>query len=539
MKELDAVFASACPPDGPGLVVGVALQGRTIYRRAFGLASVEQRVSNHPGTRMRLASVTKHMASVAALLLAEEGLLDLDAPASRWLPELPPVARHVTLRQFMHHASGQRCCLELAVIAGLRHLPARWCLETMFRQQETSFAPGQGWLYNNGGYELLSEAITRAAGKPFEQVLRERLFDPLGMRDTESVPNDFIIQPGMATFHQATPTGYIRGLTMIDDNRGAGAVVTTVDDMLRWLANLRGPARRVGGDALWRQMLEPALLPDGGSSLYGLGLLCHRYRGVEVVHHGGSLGGVASQMVSVPGHALDIIILSNGAPVNPVQMGWQVVDALLGPHLKDDAPPLLPIAGWEHLAGASYHAASGMLLGFDEVGGMLGLRLLNSPPMPMLRDLGPHIGLRVEETGFGPLLIGKALLVAGPGGTPPPEITVSEAGHAQRFRLLPRAADASPADGAALVGRYRSHDLGAWGEVTHEGERLTLTLAAPGGGRGFAMQALGPDVWGLSSTDPERPGFYSLTAERKRGRVTTLRLDSVRARRLRFDRLPR
>lgn len=536
MKELDAIFAAACPTDGPGFAVGVAREGEVLYRRAFGMASLEQRIALRPQSRLRLASVTKHMTSAAALLLADEGLLDVDVPASRWLPELPPVASGVTLRQLMQHTSGQRCCLELAVISGMRHLPARWCLETMFRQQETSFPPGGSWLYNNGGYELLSEAIARAAGQPFEQVLRDRLFQPLGMVDTASVPNDFVIQPGMATFHEATASGYRRGLTMIDDNRGAGAVVTTIDDMLRWLANLRGPARTVGSDALWKQMVEPARLPDGSVSGYALGLLSHAYRGVAVVHHGGSLSGVSSQIVTVPAHGLDIVIIANGALVNPVQMGWQVVDALLGPHLHGEAPPMVPMQGYPHLQGARFHAATGMLLGFDDAGGQLGLRLFNSPPMPLLRDLGSCIGLRVEETGFGPLLIDKSQLAAGPGGQPPQEITVTEAGRSERFRLLPGTREVEGATESSLLGRYRSHDLGAWGEVARDGARLTFTLAAPGGGRAFDMQPLGGDVWGLCALDPERPGFYALTAERKRGRVITLRLDSVRARRLRFDR---
>jgi hypothetical protein len=341
-------------------------------------------------------------------------------------------------------------------------------------------------------------------------VVRERLFEPLGMRDTASVPDDLLIEPGIATFHQATPTGsWLRGLTLIDDNRGAGAVVTTVDDMLRWLANLRGPSHTLGSPALWQQMTTPARLPDGTPTGYALGLYVHGYRGVQVVHHGGSLAGVASQIVSVPEHGLDIVILSNGALVNPVQMGWQVVDTLLGPQLQGEAPPLVPMDGFAHLAGRHYRAESGLLLGFDEVGGQLGLRLMGSPAMPVLRDLGPRIGLRVEETGFGPLWMDRACLAEEPGGAPPAEIEATEAGRVERLRLLPGApeGDATADDGL------------------------------PGGGREFVLHPLGNDVWALSATDPEMPGFYALSAERRRGRVTTLRLDSVRVRRLRFDRV--
>lgn len=538
MKALDTLFAAACPHDGPGFVVAVARQGEVIYRRAFGMASIEHRVANHPGTRMRLASVTKHMACAAALLLAEDGMLDLDVPASRWLPELPSVARGVTLRQLMQHTSGQRCCLELAVIGGMRHLPARWCLEAMFRQQELSFSCGSSWLYNNGGYELLSEAITRASGLPFERLMRERLFLPLGMHDSVSLPDDMLIEPGIATFHQPTMAGgWVRGLTLIDDNRGAGAVVTTVDDMLRWLANLRGPSHAVGSPALWRQMAESAVLADGTRSGYGLGLYTHRYRGVDVLHHGGSLGGVASQIVTVPTHGLDIVIMTNGALVNPVQMAWQVVDIVLDGELHGEAPPLVPFPGLAHLKGTQYRAASGLLVGFDDVGGHLGLQLMGSPPMPVVRDLGVQIGLRVEETGFGPLLFDRASLAAGADGTPPAEIQLVEAGQAHRLTRLPGSAGADAGGDDALLGRYVSNDLGGRAEVVRDGGRLSMRLAVPGGGREFVLHPLGADAWTLSATDPEMPGFHALSAERKRGRVTTLRLDTVRVRRLRFDRV--
>lgn len=538
MKVLDAIFDKACPHDGPGFVVGVARHGEVIYRRAFGLASMEHRVANHPGTRMRLASVTKHMACVAALRLAEAGQLDIDAPASRWLPELPPMVRGVTLRQLMQHTSGQRCCLELAVIGGMRHLPARWCLETMLRQRELSFEPGSSWLYNNGGYELLSEAIARAAGLPFERVMQELLFQPLGMRDTAAVPDDMLIESGIATFHQATPSGgWVRGLTMIDDNRGAGAVVSTVDDMLRWLANLRGPSHAFGSPALWAQMRESARLPDGTRSGYALGLYVHAYRGVAVMHHGGSLGGVASQIVTVPGHGLDIVIMSNGALVNPVQLGWQVVDTLLAADLQGEVPPLVPFEGLAHLAGTHYRAPSGLLLGFDDASGQLGLRLMGSPPIPVLRDLGTRIGLRVEEVGFGPLLIDRSGLAAGAEGQPPAMIDVVEAGRTERMHVLAQARDSGPGDDDSVVGRYRSDDLGGRADVVRDGGRLLMRISVPGGGREFVLHPLGSDTWTLAATDPELPGFYALHVERKRGRVTTMRLDTIRVRRLRFDRV--
>jgi D-aminopeptidase len=539
VAALDGIFESVNRSDAPGLVVAVAQHGKVLYRRSFGLASIEHGVVNTPVTRMRLASITKHFASLAALLLAEDGKLDLDAPASRVLPELKPLEGMPTLRQFMHHTSGYRCFMELGYISGVREVGKGWGLAMQFRQTGVNFAPGQSQLYNNGGYELLSEAIARASGQSFEAFLKERLFQPLGMRDTESVPNDMLITPGIATFHVPLPQGgWRRGITPIEDNRGAGAIVTTVDDMLRWMANLRGPVHTVGSDDTWRQMTTTAVLDNGLKTTYALGLNRHFYRGIEVLHHGGSLAGVGSQMLTVPAHGLDVIVMTNGALVNPVQMAWQVVDALLAEHLSGEAAPLVEAAPYKHLFGARYHAPSGMLYGFGDAGGKLGLTFLHSPPLPILRERGEFIGFLMEEAGLGPLEIRLADLAPGADGGAPDALEIRMTGTAERFTRLPDSLPDTRKVGQALTGRYRCEDVDADVTVAFEGEHLVLKIVAPGGHRAFALQALSDVVFGMTAQDPLMPGFHALTVERKSRRVTGLRVSSGRARKLAFARLP-
>src|SRR5262249_3405173 len=123
--------------------------------------------------------------------------------------------------------------------------------------------------------------------------------------------------------------GYRRGLFPSEEILGEGAMVSSVDDMLRWLAHLRG-AKAVGSDATWAQMLEPARLNNGSVSPYALGLMRHGYRGVEVIHHAGGVIGGASQLITVPAHELDVVILSNGALARPTTLAEQVIDAVLG-----------------------------------------------------------------------------------------------------------------------------------------------------------------------------------------------------------------
>jgi CubicO group peptidase (beta-lactamase class C family) len=538
VAALEDIFKSAGSSQAPGLVVGVAHRGETLLRRGYGLASIEHGVANTPRTRMRLASVTKHFTCLAALLLAEDGKLDLDAPASKILPELPELSGMPTLRQFMTHTSGYRCFQELFYVgSGLSWHAKGDGLALQLAQTDVSFAPGASQLYCNGGYELLSEAIARASGMSFEQFLKTRIFEPLGMVDTESVPSDMQIVPGLATFHLPTADGrWRRGITPLEDNRGAGAIVSTVDDMLRWLAHLRAPRHVVGNEDSWHQMTTVATLDNGQVTPYALGLNRHFYKGVEVLHHGGSLLGVGSQMVTVPAHQLDIIIMTNGALVNPVQMAWEVIDALLSEHLVGEAVPLVTAERFKHLLGARYHAPSGMVYGFGEAGDKLGLSILNSPPIPILRERGEVIGFRMEEAGMGPIEIRVADLAPTADGGGPADLVISEAGNAERFKRLPAQPPATAKAGRPLVGRYRCADLKADASIAFEGEQLVLRIRTPEGARMAALEAFSDTVFGYSALDAAAPAMHAITVERMASKVTGFRLSSARARRLHFAR---
>ncbi len=538
--RLDAIFKAVDRSDAPGLVVGVAQHGEVLFRRGFGLASIEHGVANTPRTRMRLASVTKHFTALAALLLAEDGKLDIDAPVTAILPELKPLSGVPSLRQMMSHTGGYHCFLELFYVgSGMAWQPPGAGLALQLRQTDASFAPGTSQLYCNGGYELLSEAIARASGMVFERFLKERVFDPLGMPDTESVPSDMRIVPGLATFHVPAAGGtWRRGITPMDDNRGAGAIVSTVDDMLRWLAHLRGPDRVVGSEKSWREMTTVATLANGLATTYALGLYRHAYRGVEVIHHGGGLVGAGSQMVTVPAHGLDIIIMTNGAPVNPVQMAWEIVDVVLAGHLVGKPPPMAEIERFAHLIGTRYHAPSGMLYGFGAVGEQLGLSILNSPYAPILRDRGEVVGFRSEEAGLGPIEIRAADMAAASDGGAPAVLPIAEAGNVERYRLLPATPPSTAKAGRALVGRYRCEDLNADAQIAFEHDALMLRIFAQQGTRVATLTAFSNSVFGVTATDPQAPAFWAITVERKASKVVGLRLSTARARRLWFERLP-
>jgi D-aminopeptidase len=535
IARLDALFQAANRSDAPGLVVGIALQGRPVYRRGYGLACVQQDKANSPNTRMRIASISKHFTSLACWLLAEEGKLDIDAPASRYLPELTGPRSIPSLRQFMSHTSGHRCTLELGSLAnGAAMQPPDWQLRALARQREMNFAAGEGQIYCNGTYHALSIVIERVAGVPFEDFLKTRIFEPLGMHDTLSVRNAAQMVPRMAAAHIPVSTGGWQNPPIDSDLLGDGGIISSIDDMLKWIAHLNGP-KLVGTEKTWQELLRPVTLANGSTSTYALGLKRHCYRGVEVIHHSGGLFGINCQMLTVPAHGLDLIIMINGAPLSATGLARKVVDAVLADRLLPE-PTSASAAQFEHLVGHRYQSETGFTLGFDRVDSHLGLSLFNLLAVPVLQHAGDVIRAGFEDIGLGPLIFEKTALAPARNGDPPDCLSMSVAGDPVMLQRLSADPSSLTTIAAAAVGTYRCDDVAADAQITNEGGLELLLKGDYSSLRTLQMQAFSAKCYGLSEMAPA-VGEYVLSLDVHGSVVTGFWIDTLRARRVRFDRV--
>jgi len=535
LAAIDALLQPFNRSDAPGLIVGIARGGQAIYRRGVGLACIEQGVAMSPRTRVRIASTSKHFTSLALLLLAEEGRLDIDDLIYQHLPELPKLhPEGPTLRQLMQHTGGWRTDLA-AFVNGLALEPvADWSLPLRTPHTALNFQPGSRMVYSNAGYQLLARVIERISGQAFGDFLQARIFAPLGMLDTESLTSDFEVRPGMALQYQVQPGGGLRRGMYPGELRGSGSLVSTIDDMLRWLAHLRSPVKTVGSAASWARMLELPTLSTGMAMPYGLGLFRHPYRGVEVIHHAGAVLGATSQMITVPSHELDIMVMSNGAPVSTVALGFQIIDALLGDAHLGAPVEHLPSAGHEALLGQRYHAAaSGAVIGFDAVAGKLAMSWFGGRSAPLRRE-GDSAVLASEDSALNPVSISLEQLQC---ERTPEALLISDGGHLLRCERLP---DVAPGGlGEQLVGRYRAPDLEAEAHVELDGELITLHLQGQRGRNAYRLKPLSADVFLADALDPMLAaigGSGLINVDREAGRVTGLRLDTTRLRQLRITR---
>ena len=538
LEQLDELFRAQDRSDGPGFSVGIAQHGKTVYRKAFGLASIEHSVANTVKTRMRIGSTSKHFACIAALVLAEQGKLDLDGTVDCYYPELPELLGYPTLRQLMNHTSGYRDMQEIAFnAAGLTVQPAGKILQALCQQTGVAFAPGDAQLYSNAGYYLLSEIIARISGMTFERFLRENLFEPLNMHDTECIPGDMAIHQGVATLHLPQPDGsFRRGILVNEETSGNGGIVSTIDDMLLWATHVR-KLDTICEPSSWKQLFAATTLNNNSTSTYGLGIWRYDYRGLDLIQHAGGVIGGNSQMLIAPGEDLEVVIMTNTDGISAASLALQALEIMLPDRLT---PPLVPAAsnGFEHLFGSRYRNSRGVVIGFDDVAGYLGISMHLSPHAPVLYADDEGLGSRFEDLAMGPFYFSQATLTRGEDGAAPETINMRECGNDTEFQLLSSSVPTLQAVAEELVGEYHSHDMDTRAWISWDGERLRMRYAGGYGARELELDAVATDLFGVTALDPIAPTRYPLTVLRDTEHVSGFLICSARARDICFTRLP-
>lgn len=328
----------------PGLAVAVVKDGKVIYEKGFGQRNVEQKLPATPDTLFAIASVTKAFTTYVMGTLVDEGRLDWDKPAATWLPGLRlhdhTATELLTPRDMVVHRSGLP-----------RHHHAFYNRTDLSRKElleilpylETTQPPRARFQYTNSMYGVAGFLVEQITGRTWEDNVRERIFQPLGMTRSNLSVDDLVKDPDHALPYEVEDGKprlmRFRRLGALDP---AGSINSSVREMAKWaalhLAGGKAGDRQLIGAATLANLHSPQMVvgytsvqPEISTAVYGMGWFLDTYRGRPRVWHDGSLDGFSSVLTLFPEDRLGIVVLTNAHRTDMLEpLVRHTADRLLG-----------------------------------------------------------------------------------------------------------------------------------------------------------------------------------------------------------------
>ncbi|MHA7059597.1 serine hydrolase domain-containing protein [Aquimarina sp. M1] len=329
IQKIDSLFNSWNVPHHPGGSVMVVKNGKTIFSKAYGLASIEYNIPNATKTLFNIGSISKQFTAMGIVLLAQKNKLSFEDDIRKYIPELSDFGDTITISDLLHHTSGLRDLHGLLGLAGWR----RDDLETnadvyrvLKHQKDLNFKPREEFLYCNTGYILLAKIIEEVSNSSFKNWMEENIFEPLGLKNTyvedqydRVVMNNSTSYDGNNPFKRAIEYwGYF----------GSGNIHSTTKDINLWLQNFINPAKN--WDSAFNKLLSTKPLNNGHSTNYGFGVRIENHLERKVIQHGGAVGGFRAIARVYPKEQLQIVILSNFSKSNIGSKANKISEIIFG-----------------------------------------------------------------------------------------------------------------------------------------------------------------------------------------------------------------
>lgn len=329
-SEIDSILQKHEQTNSPGLGIGIIKEGKIIYSKSIGLATLEYDIKNSDSTVFSLASIAKQFTAACVWTLIKENKLSLDDDIRKYLPEIKEHSQVIKVRHLLNHTSGLSNYHSLMYLSGFDYDKEYYNNSTVLKlaakQGKLNNSPGEKVVYANTNYTLLAIIIERISGMNLHEFAKENLFIPLGMQNTlVRIENNTIIK-NKAVGYQKTKDGFIQ-LPRIQTSYGAGSMVSTVKDMALWINMLNGDITEFLELSQFLTALET--LPSGEKAKYARGVMVDDYKGFTTISHSGYGWGGQSQLITVPEKKLGIIIMTNLESINPTPISYEILDLFL------------------------------------------------------------------------------------------------------------------------------------------------------------------------------------------------------------------
>ncbi|MEY8868245.1 serine hydrolase [Meridianimaribacter flavus] len=334
--KIDVLASEAYKTDEPGVSILVAKNGKVIYQKAFGKASLELDVPMTPNHVFEIGSITKQFTAIAILMLQEQGKLKVSDDITKYIPEYPTKGKTITIHNLLNHTSGIKSYTN---IPSFRQFAAKDMspkeLIDVFKDEPMDFNPGEQYSYNNSGYILLGYIIEVVSGMTYEDFVEKNIFEKIGMTNSYYGSKKELIK-NRALGYQEGENGYENAdyLSMTLPY-AAGSLMSTTNDLLKW-QNALNNYTFITKDS-YETAIHGSTLNNGEHIPYGYGLGENTISGSPSIQHGGGIFGYTTMGIYLPEEDIFVSALSNCNCKNVTDLATRIAAIAIGKPIPSKA----------------------------------------------------------------------------------------------------------------------------------------------------------------------------------------------------------
>jgi CubicO group peptidase (beta-lactamase class C family) len=325
--KIDQLLNSKFNSKTSGATVLITQKGKTMYRKAFGLANLELGIKMKPENIFEIGSMTKQFTAISILMLVEQGKVNLQDEITKFIPDYPTHGQKITVHHLLNHTSGIKSYTKMRKLFKVARNDMK-PLEVInfFRDEPVDFNPGEKFKYNNSGYIILGYIIEKISELSYAEYVQQNIFDKLNMTNSMYANHSKLIKKRASGYHDRK--GYQNAMFISYTlPYAAGALMSTIDDMSLWQQAL------TNNKLLKKETLKKAYtnytLNNGEKINYGYGWNIKTINN-EVSHeHGGSIFGFKSMGVYIPSKDVYVVTLTNCDCISPTQLTREITKIIL------------------------------------------------------------------------------------------------------------------------------------------------------------------------------------------------------------------
>ena len=334
LKQVDALLQKHYRSNEPGAAVMIINNGKLVYKKCYGITSLQHKVAITPKTGFNIGSITKQFTALAILQLVQNNRLSLSDPVSKYLPGINHVVTNrVTIRHLLTHTSGIIDHYAYTDTTQGKHARDKDVLKAVEKTDSLYFVPGSDYRYSNTAYCLLALIIEKVSDLSYADYIKKNIFGPLKMK------HSVVLNPGEPI--PARATGYRwdaanrvfirsdREENFFFSTQGDGGIYASLNDYAKWLKALENG--QLISPALMKEAREIQCMIDPESRLgYGYGWFIRYKETSPVVYHTGSNGGFRSVVYTQPEKGYALVLFSNRSGIDLEQLAEEI-NSLLRP----------------------------------------------------------------------------------------------------------------------------------------------------------------------------------------------------------------